>query len=41
VTDDEVIRAWAEETVNDSLVRAEQLTPEAIDTRAVASDGGV
>ena len=40
VTDDAVIRAWAEETVDDSLVRAERLTPEAIDTRAVASDGG-
>lgn len=39
VTDDEEIRAWAEEMVNDSLVQAEQLTPEAIDTRAVATDG--
>jgi predicted transcriptional regulator len=40
VTDDEVIRAWAEQTVDDSLAQAEQLTPEAIDTRAVATDGG-
>jgi predicted transcriptional regulator len=40
VTDDEVIRAWAEETVDDSLVRAEQLTPAAIDTRAVPSGSG-
>ncbi|ELZ45118.1 transcriptional regulator-like protein [Halorubrum coriense DSM 10284] len=40
VTDDEVIRAWAEETVDDSLVGADQLTPGAIDTRVVATDGG-
>ncbi|WP_318569351.1 helix-turn-helix transcriptional regulator [Salinigranum marinum] len=40
VTDDEVIRAWAEETVDDYLARAEQLTPKAIDTRVVAADGG-
>jgi predicted transcriptional regulator len=40
VTDDEVIRAWAEETVDDSLARAEQLSAEDVDVRAVASDGG-
>jgi predicted transcriptional regulator len=40
VTDDEVIRTWAEETVDDSLARAERLTPEAIDTRVTATDGG-
>jgi len=40
VTDDEVIRAWAEETVDDYLAAAEQLTSGAIDTRAVATDGG-
>jgi predicted transcriptional regulator len=39
VTDDAVIRAWAEETVEASLVRAEQLTPEAIGTRAASTDG--
>lgn len=40
VTDDEVIRAWAEETVDDYLERAAPVTPEGIDTRAVAADGG-
>jgi len=40
VTDDEVIRTWAEETVDDFLARIEPLTPKAIDTRAVAADGG-
>ncbi|MEF8825542.1 MAG: ArsR family transcriptional regulator [Halapricum sp.] len=40
VTDDELIRAWAEETVDDYFARAEQLTREAIDTRAEATDGG-
>jgi len=40
VTDDEVIRAWAAETIDDALTRAESLTPEAIDTHAVAADGG-
>jgi predicted transcriptional regulator len=39
VTGDEVIRAWAEETVDDYLARAEQLTPGAIDTRVAAADG--
>jgi predicted transcriptional regulator len=41
VTDDEVIRAWAEATVEDYLAEAEQLTPEAIDTRVLATDGRV
>ncbi len=40
VTDDEVIRTWAEETIDDYLARAEHLTPGAIDTRTVATDGG-
>lgn len=40
VTDDREIPAWTEETVDTSLVQAEQLTPEAIDTRTVAADGG-
>ena len=40
VTDDEVIRTWAEETVDGYLAQAEQITPAAIDTRAVATDGG-
>ena len=40
VTDDEVIRTWAAETIDDALTRAESLTPEAIDTQAVAADGG-
>lgn len=40
VTDDEVIRVWAEETVNDYLARAEHLTSKAIETQAVATDGG-
>jgi predicted transcriptional regulator len=38
--DDEVIRTWAQETVDDVLARADPLTPEAIETRAVAADGG-
>lgn len=40
VTGDDMIRAWAEETVDDSLARAEHLTQEAIDTRVMATDGG-
>jgi predicted transcriptional regulator len=40
VTDDEGIRTWAAETIDDALTRAESLTPEAIDTQAVAADGG-
>ncbi|MDZ7702257.1 MAG: ArsR family transcriptional regulator [Halobacteriales archaeon] len=41
VTDDEVIRAWAEETVDDYLARAEHLTPkDHATTQAVAADGG-
>ena len=39
VTDDEVIRAWAEETVEAYLARAEPLTTEAMQTQAVATDG--
>jgi len=33
VTDDEVIRTWAEETVGDFLARTEPLAPETIDTQ--------
>ena len=40
VADDEVIRAWAEETVDDYLARAEQITPEDVGVRAVPSDAG-
>ena len=40
VTDDEVLRTWAEATIDGYLERAEQLTPEDIDTRVVATDGG-
>lgn len=40
VTDDEVVRTWAEETVDGYLARADQLTSGVIETRAVATDGG-
>jgi hypothetical protein len=40
VTEDEVIRAWAEETIDDYLTRAEQISPEDAGVRAVPSDGG-
>jgi len=40
VTDDEVIRAWAEETVDDYLARAEQLGAEDVSARAATTDGG-
>lgn len=40
VADDEVIRTWAAETIDDALTRAESLTPEAVDGQAVAADGG-
>jgi predicted transcriptional regulator len=41
VTDDEVIRTWAEDTVEGYLDRADRLTPEAVGAHAVAADGGV
>jgi predicted transcriptional regulator len=39
VSDDHVVRTWAEETITDYCVGAQQLTPSAIDTRVVATDG--
>jgi hypothetical protein len=38
VADDGAIRSWAEETVDDLLARAEQLTPGAINARGVGPD---
>jgi predicted transcriptional regulator len=40
VTDEEAVRAWAEETVDGYLDRAEQLVTGDVDARAVATDGG-
>jgi hypothetical protein len=40
VTDDEEIQIWADEVVDGYLAAAEQLTPRAITTGAVAADGG-
>lgn len=40
VTEDVVIRTWAEETVDGYLQGAEQLTPDDIGARAVLADGG-
>ena len=40
VTDDDVVRTWAEDAVDAYLDEATQVTPESIGTRAVAADGG-
>jgi predicted transcriptional regulator len=40
VTDDEGVRAWAEETVDGYLAAADPMTLEDVETRAVAADGG-
>lgn len=40
VTDDEVIRTWARETVDAYFERADRLTSAAVGARAVAADGG-
>jgi predicted transcriptional regulator len=40
VTDDEAVRAWAEETVDGYLERGERIIPEEVRTRAVAAGGG-
>jgi predicted transcriptional regulator len=39
-TDDEVVRAWAEETVGDYFERATRLTPADVGVRAVSTDSG-
>ena len=41
VTDDEVIRTWAEKTVDEYFERADRIAPEAVGAHAVAADGGV
>jgi hypothetical protein len=40
VTDDEEVRTWAEEAVDGYLATAAPMTPEDVETRAVAADGG-
>jgi predicted transcriptional regulator len=40
VSDDEVIRRWAEETADSYLEEARQISPDDIGTRAVIADGG-
>jgi predicted transcriptional regulator len=40
LTDDEMVRTWAEETIDEYLERAERLTAESIGTSAAATTGG-
>jgi predicted transcriptional regulator len=40
VTDDEVIRSWAQSVVDEHFERADRITPEVVGARAVAADGG-
>ena len=40
MTDDDVIRTWAEETVDGYFERGDRLTPEDVGVRAITTDGG-
>jgi predicted transcriptional regulator len=40
VTDDEVVRMWAEDAIDEYLAQADRITPDGVETLAVAADGG-